>query len=219
MAFEKDHCHEVLVHGWHENQWEVLEPDRRYCNCLEKIWRGSSNAEKRGDRHVRFSGGIFGNCWQLECKHCCYSCQEYLHFERGCLENCRPPSGQEEIYFRQGKITSSCLPSPLWKCKHLTVHLAELPRALGGLGPITLLGTLIEGLSQMSRLQDSHCPKLTRGGQAILSQGESLHQGKDFLGNLEAPLLLSLWPRSFPARLQGNYMQGRNRSIVPFSLT
>lgn len=95
----------------------------------------------------------------------------------------------------------------------------KLPRALGGLGPITLLETLIEGLSQMSKLQDSHCPKLTRGGQAILSQGESFHEGKDFPGNLEAPLLLSLWPRPFPTRLGGDYMQGRNRSIVSFSPT
>lgn len=97
--------------------------------------------------------------------------------------------------------------------------LQKLPRALGGLGFITLLETLTEGLSQMSRLQDSHCSKLTKGGQAILSQGESLHRRKDFPGNLEAPLLFSLWPKPFPARLGGDYMQGRNRLIVPFSLT
>lgn len=153
----------------HEDQWEVGSPARRYCSCLDKVWRGSGDAEGGGNGQVRFSERE-----PLGIANYLNSCQEYWHFKRGCLGNCRLPSGREEMYFRQGKAISSSLPSCLPECKHLAAHNAEASKRFWWLGVHHPPGTLLGGLSWKSSSPENHCLKLSRGGHGILSQGQSL---------------------------------------------
>lgn len=117
--------------------------------------------------------------------------------------NCRLPPGQEEMYFRQERVTSSCLLSPLPECKNLAAHLAESSERSWGL--------LVSPASRRASPWNSQ-------GKSDHSQPRRASQGKDPQGTkgfFHDPFSTA---RAIPCQAEGRiFVQSKTRLIVPFS--
>lgn len=136
QAFEKDHCHEVLTHGWACGSMGGRGPARRYCSCLDKVWRGSGDAEGGGNGQVRCSEGEslgIANYLNAGCtatpvrnigilREAAWGIEDCLQDERRCI------LGRGGLFH---PVCHHACPS----ARTLLLTLQKLLRGLGGLGP------------------------------------------------------------------------------------
>lgn len=176
---------------------------RRHCGCWGDLWSGRGDSRGGPGARVRsLEGEVFRNCWLLEHRQCCYSCQEHLHFKEGCLGGIAGSlQGERRCILGRRRLlwllAVTCL-----SARALLFTLQKLPRSLGGLGPIILQGFFLEECSA-SRIATAWGGNFLGEGRP-LSQGGSLTYGNRLQGNwrlLPWPFLL---PRPFPTRLEGD---------------